>query len=296
MENKLIKYVAFAEYEDWKKDLVSLLGDEPTWMEIKDNELISKLEKMLDEDFMPSVYRIYNGKWEVDAIHAYYNQLPKELQKESYGFADKAVYQIENLNKVSRDRRVVRCLKYAQAIVNALPVACDGDFERLIKHINYDKQQRYRKLRAYNFNGALVYGGLDSEETAYAKVFGMSKEDKKDYDELKSIKEAKERIKLKENGSLDYESIVVRGEKVIPPYLHGLWERYCNIYINRDPKTLLASLQVLESLDRGESINNIAQKLDRDNFLQLEILIRFAPNGKDIVKQLGISVIDSERE
>ena len=156
MENKLIKYVAFAEYEDWKKDLVSLLGDEPTWMEIKDDELISKLEKMLDEDFMPSVYRIYNGKWEVDAIHAYYNQLPKELQKESYGFADKAVYQIENLNKVSRDRRVVRCLKYAQAIVNALPVACDGDFERLIKHINYDKQQRYRKLRAYNFNGALV--------------------------------------------------------------------------------------------------------------------------------------------
>lgn len=265
-------------------------------MEIKDDELISKLEKMLDEDFMPSVYRIYNGKWEVDAIHAYYNQLPKELQKESYGFADKAVYQIENLNKVSRDRRVVRCLKYAQAIVNALPVACDGDFERLIKHINYDKQQRYRKLRAYNFNGALVYGGLDSEETAYAKVFGMSKEDKQYYDELKSIKEAKERIKLKENGSLDYESIVVRGEKVIPPYLHGLWERYCNIYINRDPKTLLASLQVLESLDRGESINNIAQKLDRDNFLQLEILIRFAPNGKDIVKQLGISVIDSERE
>lgn len=296
MENKLIKYVAFAEYKDWKKDLVSLLGDEPTWMEIKDDELISKLEKMLDEDFMPSVYRIYNGKWEVDAIHAYYNQLPKELQKESYGFADKAVYQIENLNKVSRDRRVVRCLKYAQAIVNALPVACDGDFERLIKHINYDKQQRYRKLRAYNFNGALVYGGLDSEETTYAKVFGMSKEDKQYYDELKSIKEAKERIKLKENGSLDYESIVVRGEKVIPPYLHGLWERYCNIYINRDPKTLLASLQVLESLDRGESINNIAQKLDRDNFLQLEILIRFAPNGKDIVKQLGISVIDSERE
>lgn len=279
-----------------EKDLVSLLGDEPTWMEIKDNELISKLEKMLAEDFMPSVYRIYNGKWEVDAIHAYYNQLPKELQKESYGFADKAVYQIENLNKVSRDRRVVRCLKYAQAIVNALPVACDGDFERLIKHINYDKQQRYRKLRAYNFNGALVYGGLDSEETTYAKVFGMSKEDKQYYDELKSIKEAKERIKLKENGSLDYESIVVRGEKVIPPYLHGLWERYCNIYINRDPKTLLASLQVLESLDRGESINNIAQKLDRDNFLQLEILIRFAPNGKDIVKQLGISVIDSERE
>ncbi len=55
MENKLIKYVAFAEYEDWKKDLVSLLGDEPTWMEIKDDELISKLEKMLDEDFMPSV-------------------------------------------------------------------------------------------------------------------------------------------------------------------------------------------------------------------------------------------------
>lgn len=296
MENKLIKYVAFAEYEDWKKDLVSLLGDEPTWMEIKDDELISKLEKMLDEDFMPSVYRIYNGQWEVDAIHAYYNQLPKELQKESYGFADKAVYQIENLNKVSRDRRVVRCLKYAQAIVNALPVACDGDFERLIKHINYDKQQRYRKLRAYNFNGALVYGGLDSEETTYAKVFGMSKEDKQYYDELKSIKEAKERIKLKENVSLDYESIVVRGEKVIPSYLHGLWERYCNIYINRDPKTLLASLQVLESLDRGESINNIAQKLDRDNFLQLEILIRFAPNGKDIVKQLGISVIDSERE
>ena len=296
MENKLIKYVAFAEYEDWKKDLVSLLGDEPTWMEIKDDELISKLEKMLDEDFMPSVYRIYNGQWEVDAIHAYYNQLPKELQKESYGFADKAVYQIENLNKVSRDRRVLRCLKYAQAIVNALPVACDGDFERLIKHINYDKQQRYRKLRAYNFNGALVYGGLDSEETTYAKVFGMSKEDKQYYDELKSIKEAKERIKLKENVSLDYESIVVRGEKVIPSYLHGLWERYCNIYINRDPKTLLASLQVLESLDRGESINNIAQKLDRDNFLQLEILIRFAPNGKDIVKQLGISVIDSERE
>ena len=73
MENKLIKYVAFAEYEDWKKDLVSLLGDEPTWMEIKDDELISKLEKMLDEDFMPSVYRIYNGKWEVDAVHAYYN-------------------------------------------------------------------------------------------------------------------------------------------------------------------------------------------------------------------------------
>lgn len=42
-------------------------------MEIKDDELISKLEKMLDEDFMPSVYRIYNGKWEVDAVHAYYN-------------------------------------------------------------------------------------------------------------------------------------------------------------------------------------------------------------------------------
>ena len=296
MGNKLIKYVAFAEYEDWKKDLVALLGDDPIWVEIKDNELISKLEKMLDEDFMPSVYRIYNGKWEVDALHAYYSQLPKELQKESYDLADKSVYQIENLNKASRDRRVVRCLKYAQAIINALPVAFDGDFEKLIKFVNYDKQQRYRKLRVYNFNGALVYGGLDSEETTYAKVFGMSKEDKKDYDELKSIKEAKERIKLKENGSLDYESIVVRGEKVIPSYLHGLWERYCNIYINRVPKTLLASLQVLESLDRGESINNIAQKLDRDNFLQLEILIRFAPNGKDIVKQLGISVIDSERE
>lgn len=55
MGNKLIKYVAFAEYEDWKKDLVALLGDDPIWVEIKDNELISKLEKMLDEDFMPSV-------------------------------------------------------------------------------------------------------------------------------------------------------------------------------------------------------------------------------------------------
>lgn len=296
MGNKLIKYVAFAEYEDWKKDLVALLGDDPIWVEIKDNELISKLEKMLDEDFMSSVYRIYNGKWEVDALHAYYSQLPKELQKESYDLADKSVYQIENLNKASRDRRVVRCLKYAQAIVNALPVAFDGDFEKLIKFVNYDKQQRYRKLRVYNFNGALVYGGLDSEETTYAKVFGMSKEDKKDYDELKSIKEAKERRKLKEEGHLGLEAIVERGEKAISPYLHSLWRKHCEVYIKEEPKTLLVSLQMLEALNRGESIDSIIKKVDRDNFLQQALLIRFAPNGNEIAKQLGVDVTNNERE
>lgn len=63
MENILVESIAFQEHEDWKKDITSLLDNQPIWQDVKDAELENKLNDMLNGEvsFVPSIYRNDNG-------------------------------------------------------------------------------------------------------------------------------------------------------------------------------------------------------------------------------------------
>ena len=59
MNNILIENVAFADYEDWKRDTIGLLGDHRVWEKVEDQKLEQKLDSLSEEEFMETVKTIY---------------------------------------------------------------------------------------------------------------------------------------------------------------------------------------------------------------------------------------------
>ena len=212
MGNILVESIAFQEHEDWKKDITSLLDNQPIWQNVKDAELENKLNDMLNGEvsFVPSIYRNDNGKWEVDIAHAYYSQLPDDLKRAYCGLAEKALYHVENLGKgLSSNNRVRRCYENALKMLSAKSKTFEGEIGELLKAVTESQQKRQNVV--YRCENQYIFTKFDNIDTIYAKIYGMSKEDRQKYECLLFHHQAEE----------NFDEILHRGKRVTPFYLHN---------------------------------------------------------------------------
>lgn len=309
MNNKLLENVAFQEYEEWKRDILSILSDEPRWMGITDTNLIAKLDKAESEDvpFIASVYRKNNGQWEVDVLHANFYELPREYKGECLGIAERAITIIQNFGKgLSRDNRINRCYKNALTMINATDKQFDGDLEEFIKDFMTEKGSNI----VYRLENAYIFTRFDTIDTIYAKIFGLSQKDKLDLEDYHAINNSRQLRELKRTRQFDINEIISRGEKVIPKYLHSEWETcvkeyYNNYYMlqksfswnkNLDDETikyrcdhsLLKVVQLIEDLNRGKDIRGITPRIE--NMLELALIVKFAKNGDLVAEKVGFAI------
>lgn len=296
MNNILIENVAFADYEDWKRDTIGLLGDHRVWEKVEDQKLEQKLDSLSEEEFIPSVYRkAGDGKWEVDILHAYFSQLPERLQREHYNFAEKAIFHVEQFGKgLSRSYRVNKCFSNAQTMLSAMKAPFEGEFEMLLQKFNEEKASKRNFV--FSYKNAQLFTRLDDENTIYGKVYGMTKTDYEEYKEACLFNRQREYRNALRGDKLD--NIVARGEKVIPQHLHGLWEKCCYVYQN-DKKaslTLLKVLHLLERLDKGEDFEKVIKDVDRDDLLEQTLLVKFSKNSNEFSDELNIVINDDYQE
>ncbi len=317
MDNKLLENIAFQEHEDWKKDILSLLNNEPRWFPVKDANLVAKLDEQDSGEvpFVPSVYRKNNGEWEVDVLHANFYQLPKEYKETCLGLAERAVYILQNFGKgLSKDNRLNRCYKNALTMLSATEKQFEGNLEDLVKEFLGEKAKGNNFV--YKIDGAYIFTKFDNPSTIYAKIYGMSHKDKHDLEDYYAINNSHQMRELDRGSQLSIEEIMARGEQVIPQILHEEWEKYVNKYTeeyislqrsygwNKDnsdetlkfraKRSLLKVVQLIEDLNRGKSTKSVTPRID--NILELALIAKFGKNGNLIADNVGFVFDENPRK
>ncbi len=308
MDNKLLENIAFQEHEEWKRDILAILNDEPRWFVVKDANSVASLDAQFGSKtaFVPSVYRKVNDNWEVDVLHANYYQLPGDYKETCLGIAEKAVSVLQNFGEgLGRDERIVRCYKNALTMLNATDKQFEGSLADFIK--DFRKEQAEGNNVFYRLNDACVFTKFDTVETIYAKVYGMSQKDKAKYDKFYASNSVNRKKRLQENGEISIEEIIARGKKVIPQSLHSEWSKsvveYLEDYNNLqasfgwdkgvDKKTmesgakrsLLKVIQLIDALNKGKDIKTVTPRIE--NIYELSMIVKFVKNGEELANKIG---------
>lgn len=317
MDNKLLENIAFQEHEDWKRDILSILNNEPRWFIIRDVNLAAKLDEQDSGEvpFVPSVYRKNNGEWEADLLHANFYQLPREYKGTCLGLAEKAIYILQNFGKgLSKDNRLNRCYKNALIMLGATEKQFEGNIEDFVKEFLMEKTKGNNVV--YKIDGAYIFTKFDNPSTIYAKIYGMSQKDKCELEDYYAINNSHQMRDLDRGSQLSIEDIMARGEQVIPQAYHEDWEKcvkkYTEEYINlqrsygwnkdnsdetfkfKAKRSLLKVVQLIEDLSRGKSTKSVSPRID--NILELALVVKFGKNGNLIADNVGFVFDDNPKK